>query len=108
MAKRITVKPSRVGLTNGKIDWDQYLNCVVERFADKGLYGRVIARHTGLTTGQVYNRCKRLGIKLRDYRNGKSPAALVVVKKFAVKTASNITKDDTVEEVNNILRIKKK
>jgi AcrR family transcriptional regulator len=39
-----------------------------------------IAEETGLTTGQVYYRLRKLDLRLRDYRNGASPIARRVVR----------------------------
>jgi hypothetical protein len=75
-------RSSRVGLVNGCINWIDPVNTIVSKLAVKGLYGRVIAKCTGLTVGQVYSRCKYLGISLTKYRSGESAEARVIVKQY--------------------------
>jgi hypothetical protein len=38
--------------------------------AERGFHARTIARRTGLSVNQIYNACRKLGIRLRDYRDG--------------------------------------
>jgi len=78
-------KRSTVGLTEtGYINWYDPVNTVIIELADSGLYGRVIAECTGLTVGQVYTRCRMLGISLKDFRSGKSDKALAIIGKYDV------------------------
>ena len=77
-------KSSRVGLTNGFINWVDPVNTVVAKLAIKGLYARVIAKCTGLTVGQVYSRCKYLGISLTKYRSGESAEARMIVRQYDI------------------------
>ena len=84
MKRKHRKKSSRVGLANGCINWVDPVNTVVAKLAIKGFYARVIARCTGLTVGQVYSRCKYLGISLRKYRSGESAEAIVIVKQYDI------------------------
>ncbi len=71
MAKR---KISKVGLdASGRIDWGDWRNTIIAFWAGNRFHGRFIAEQTGLTLGQVYERCHRYGIKLRDARDGVGP-----------------------------------
>ena len=74
------------GLTNGRVCWndDNTINLSCSFLADRGLHAHTIAKATGLSVGQVYYRCKQLGIRLRDYRNGKG-AAVYLIKNYSVK-----------------------
>lgn len=89
MTTRTMTARGRVGLTNGRVGWkdEDAVNLSCSYLADRGLHARTIGEITGLTKGQVYYRCKQLGISLRDYRNGLG-AASVLVNTF---TISNLT-----------------
>ena len=99
---------STVGLSGGKIDWYNYLNCAVERMADRGLYARVIAANTGLTVPQVYNRCKKLGVGLREYRRGRNAIAQGFIRQYSVRSATRPTQKKTVGEVTKMMGIETK
>ncbi|MDD4984125.1 MAG: hypothetical protein PHH82_04805 [Candidatus ainarchaeum sp.] len=82
-------KSSTVGLNkNRRVDWNMIENLSLVGFVNNsGLHGKVIAQHCGgMSVGQVYNRCKKLGIKITDYRNGLTDSAKVVIKRFSVST----------------------
>jgi hypothetical protein len=73
-------KSSRVGLTkNHRIGWDIISNLLCVKHAKEGRSGRCIAGATGLTIGQVFNRCRKLGLKLKDYRDGIDEASRIVI-----------------------------
>jgi len=67
-----------------KILWGMDINRTCKYLADRGLHARTIAEVTGLTATQVYYRCQRLGIHLRDYRDGKGQCGSVLVTRFAI------------------------
>ncbi len=71
MAKR---KISKIGLNaSGRINWQDWRNCIIAFWAGHRFHARFIAEQTGLTVGQVYERCHRYGIRLRDARDGVGP-----------------------------------
>jgi hypothetical protein len=85
MAKKI----STVGLDkNHRVDWNIAENLSLIGFVhNTGLHGKVIGQYCGgMTVGQVYNRCKKLGIKITDYRNGLTLSSKIVIKRFSVST----------------------
>lgn len=86
---RKTKTISRVGLSSGRINWEESLNMTCVYYCEAGFHGKVIASATGLTVGQVYNRCHKLGIKLRDYRDGETSAAKVFLEEYSVKNISS-------------------
>lgn len=74
--KRNAVRKYAGQTENGRIDFTESTeNALLFNLAGKGYHGHVIAKLTGLTRGQVYTRCRQLGIRLRDYRNGKTREA---------------------------------
>ena len=84
---QVTVRRSKRGLhTNGMIDWTDKRNIICLHLAQFGLHAKVIAKQTGLTKAQVHNRLAAVGLKLRDYRDGETQPARVIVKKFGVRT----------------------
>jgi hypothetical protein len=48
-------------------------------FGERGFHASLIADKTGLEKGQVYYACRKLGIRLRDYRNGLGEVAERIV-----------------------------
>jgi hypothetical protein len=40
-----------------------------------GFHGATIANHCGCTVGHVYRTCRAAGVRLRDYRDGKTKVA---------------------------------
>lgn len=92
MAKR---KISKVGLVNGRIDWDgpdSWINQIVAFWAEKRFHGRFIAQQTGLTVGQVYERCRRYGIKLRDARDGNGADSEALVGHYGLRNIGTFTR----------------
>ncbi len=85
MAKK---KRSKVGLSGNRIDWDSVLNFCCIRLARERYHGRVIARATGLTVGQVYNRLHQCGVRLRYERDGLGEHNKIIIKRFSVRTIS--------------------
>jgi hypothetical protein len=82
-------KQSAVGLgKNRRIDWNMIENLSLIGFVhNTGLHGKVIAQNCGgMSVGQVYNRCKRLGIRITDYRNGLTDSSKIIIKRFSVNT----------------------
>jgi hypothetical protein len=92
-------KSSTVGLDkNHRVDWNMTENLSFIGFVNNsGLHGKVIGQHCGgMTVGQVYNRCKKLGVKITDYRNGLTDSSKIIIKRFSVttmnaKTAKELT-----------------
>lgn len=68
-----------------RIDWKDTANLVCAHLVNHGLHGDTIAVATGLSRCQVYYRAKCLGLHLRDYRNGKGPIAVNLLRKFCVR-----------------------
>lgn len=97
---------SKVGLHFGRINWVDPVNTVIAKLAAKGLYGRVIASCTGLTVGQVYNRCKCMGLSLKDYRSGKSVEALLIVKRYDIVHGKVNPKDLVEAEADTLKRLR--
>jgi len=103
-----TKKRSTVGLTDtGYINWFDPVNTVIIELADSGLYGRVIAECTGLTTGQVYTRCHMLGISLKDFRSGESDKAKKIIAKFDVahETSDKKAVEAATKQTHETLRL---
>ncbi len=93
MAKR-RKRSSTVGLLNGRMDWDNWLNRVVAFWAEKRFSGWFIAEMTGLTVGQVYARCQKYGIRLRDSRNGEGRDSQATAKLYGAGTITRARKQD--------------
>ena len=87
--KKNRKKSSKVGLKNGRVDWNVIENLDCLTLIDHGLHAKVIAKATGLTMGQVYGRARASGQRLRDYRNGKGAIGAVLFKKFTVSNMTN-------------------
>lgn len=78
-------KYSRVGLTESRrIDWGDWRNCIIAFWAERRFHGRFIAKQTGLTVGQVYERCRRYGIRLRDARDGSGADSEAMAAQYGV------------------------
>lgn len=78
-------KYSRVGLTeSGRIDWEDWRNCIIKFWAEKRFHAAFIASQTGLTVGQVYERCRRYGIGLRDARDGSGADSEAMVAQYGL------------------------
>ena len=75
---------STVGLKHNRVDWYDPVNTACYALATKGFHAAVIAERTGLTTGQVYSRCRYLGVRLTDYRKGLTKETLPVLEKYDV------------------------
>jgi hypothetical protein len=104
MAKKRNGKRKNTGLNKrGRIDWSDRHNLSAAMLAEHGLHGAAIARHTGLSLGAVYYRNKRCGIKLRDYRDGKSGPAVMLIRGFAVKNMTVKTEHEAKMALKNTL-----
>jgi len=84
----IIKQKSKEGLHNGRVSWSQAINLCCYKLAKERFHGKVIARNTGLTVGQVYNRCRLLGFSLRDARNGLDEDSRVIIRKYRVSSIS--------------------
>jgi len=73
------------GLRNGKIRWNlrENTNCI--ELAKRGISAATISKTVGLTVNQVNYRIRKIGIGLRDYRNGSGPEGEVIIKKFKIR-----------------------
>jgi len=87
-----------------RIDWSMVDNLDCVNLVNHGLHGDTIARATGLSRGQVYYRAKCVGVRLRNYRDGKGPVAAVLLRRFTVKEV----REETSEFVEKRLKKNKK
>lgn len=69
-------------LKSGRVNPFEVEPCI--QLARRGLHAKTIARTLGLTIGQVHRRIKGQQ-KLRDYRDGNTPEAIDILKKFHIK-----------------------
>lgn len=60
----------------------------VEYLGKHGFHAQTIADICGCTVSQVYLACAKLGIRLRDYRDGKNQTA-----KSVIRTAPRVMKE---------------
>lgn len=91
---------STVGLgKNGRIDWENWINKSIAILAARRYHAKFIGQITGLTTGQIYSRCKMFGIVLRDSRNGDCEQGRDDMKMYNVNTIKQAT-------IKTILRIR--
>ena len=80
-------KRSTVGLNKaGRIEWNDVINLICIRPAEERFHAWLIAQETGLSKGQVYERCKQLGVKLRDARNGIGERSQLVITTYSINT----------------------
>lgn len=68
-----------------RIEWSAIENIDCINLVNYGLHGDTIAKAVGMSRGQVYYRAKQVGVKLRDYRDGRGPIARTLLRKFTVK-----------------------
>ncbi len=95
-------KISKVGLNkSGRIDWDSWINCVVAFWAERRFHGKFIAKQTGLTVGQVYERCRRYNIGLRDARDGGGANSEAIAKNYGAETITRARKRQITETYPN-------
>ncbi len=93
-------KRSTVGLNErGRVDWTDPVNLICIRLSEERFHGKVIAKHTGLTTGQVYSRCNAMGFKLRDARDGHGQRATLVLNTYSIKTIKPRAKHELVATI---------
>ena len=81
MRQRITFKPQR----------GEDFQCVV--LGALGFSADNIGQQCGLSRGQVYYRMRKAGLRLRDYRDGRTPVAKAVVrhaKGYAVQVVRKV------------------
>ena len=81
-------KGYRGRLQNGRIGWKLKENCSCMALAKKGFSLLTIADHTGLTVSQVVYRLKKVGLGVRDYRNGETHDAQIILDRFKVVYSS--------------------
>jgi len=86
MTKTKTKKKSK------RISWSDIENIDCVNLVNYGLHGDIIAKATGLSRCQVYYRARQVGIKLRDYRDGRGPVASTLLRKFTVRKMGDIEK----------------
>ena len=90
--RRRARRSSTVGLLNGRINWDDWINRAVAFWAGKRFSGKFIAKMTGLTVGQVYARCQKYGIQLRASRNGEGKDSEITAKMYSAGTITRARK----------------
>lgn len=73
-----------------KIDWTDPRFKIMVQLALHGFHGQLIAKHSEFTRSQVYYYLQKLGIQLRDYRNGKTDPARPIIKKYSIRTITPI------------------
>jgi hypothetical protein len=79
-------KKDRTGLKpNGKIDWMHPDNKKCMDLIGWGLSLECIQRETGLSPSRIMYRAKAKDMKIRDFRNGIGPKAVVLLSKFKIK-----------------------
>lgn len=66
-------------------------DCVL--LAQFGMTMKTIAKHTGLTTGQVSYRLKKSNVKIQDFRRGVGPYAQMVFQYLGRRAAQQVTMD---------------
>ena len=71
---------------SGRIDWTDIRNILCVRLAEYGLHCQLIAKLVGLTRTQVYYRHWKVGVTVRNYRNGKTIPARKIVQEYSIKT----------------------
>jgi hypothetical protein len=70
---------------SNRIEWDDPSNFICVHLINHGFHGAAIARVTGLSVPQVYYRAKRMGLRLRGYRDGTGPVAYAILRRFTVR-----------------------
>lgn len=99
------IEKSKVGLNeSGRVDWNCFENILCVHLAQFGFHGQTIANHTGLSRAQVYSRLHTVGIQLRDYRDGETQPARIIINKYSIKTivpkVVEILRNQTVTPIN--------
>jgi hypothetical protein len=74
---------------SNRIQWVEPSNFVCVHLIRHGLHGETIANATGLSVAQVYYRARRMGLRLRGYRDGTGPVAQAILRKFTVRNRIN-------------------
>lgn len=67
----------------------QDFDCLM--LAEFGMELKTIARHTGLSKGQVSYRTKKAGVRVRDFRQGMGPYARMVFQYLGKHAARQLT-----------------
>jgi hypothetical protein len=88
-----TVSDHRVAFLSRQED----LNCAM--LAEFGIGMKAIARRTGLSVGQVSYRLQKLGISVRDFREGRGPYAKLVFEGLEKAAARQLTADIRMREL---------
>ena len=81
----VYIRKHRVSLLS---DPDDFHACLL---ATLGFSVKVITQQTGLSGGRVYYRLKKAQIKIKEYRNGVSPIAQLVIDNSKIKAAKQLT-----------------
>ena len=71
-----------------RINWSADENVACSFWADYGFHSDFIERMTGLNRSQISYRLRQCGKHLRDYRNGRTQVAKILIKKYKVVTPS--------------------
>ena len=83
----------------GRIDWKDPRNIICIRLAEYGLHGQIIAKICNLSRAQVYYRHWKVGITVRNYRNGETRPAREIIQKYNIKTISPILMEELKKQV---------
>ena len=94
-------RSSTVGLLNGRMDWDNWLNRAVPFWAERRFSGKFIAQMTGLTVGQVYARCHKYGIRLLDTRDGEGANSEAIANNYSAGTITITRKRQIMNDYPN-------
>ena len=74
-----------------RIDFSVVKNDFLTAFLGSlGFSQKHISAKTGYTSGPVYVRLGRIGIKLRDYRDGRSPLAKIVTNRVKTEAEARV------------------
>lgn len=87
-----------------RIDWGDIGNIDCIHLANYGLHASTISKATGLSRGQIYYRNKQVGVRLRDYRDGKGPVGHVLLRKFTVKNMESASENQIRRSLSPVIK----
>jgi hypothetical protein len=87
-----------------RIDWGDLENIDCVHLANYGLHAKTIGKATGLSRGQIYYRAKQVGVRLRDYRDGKGPVGHVLLRKFTVRSMESTSADQIRRSLSPVIK----
>jgi hypothetical protein len=89
-----------------KVDWEALSNLSFSQLAENGLHAKTIAEACGLTVGQVHYRCKQIGMSLRDYRDGLTPTAELIISRYSIESMNQMTANSLRRKVLPLLLVR--